>query len=95
MTFPPSFAKNWKTNAVGLISVAFSALQASAYHGDYVAAIKDRGVQMSLMLAVLGFVSKDFNVSGGTVGQPSTPQALKDSNTAPAKAPNAPEKPAA
>lgn len=42
--------------------------------------------------AALGITSKQFNVTGGTSGQPSTAQALKDSNQAPAKAPDAPAK---
>ena len=35
-------------------------------------------------LAAFGIVAKQYNVTGGTVGQPSTPQAISDSNHAPA-----------
>jgi hypothetical protein len=93
ITFPPAFAKNWKTNLVGIASVVVGVVQASAYKGDFAAAFKDKGVQMSIVVAVLGFVSKDWNTTGGSVGQPSTPQALADANQAPAKGANAPEKP--
>lgn len=80
---PAGLLKSWKTTLTGAASLTLGIISASSYHGDWVAALHDRGIQLAIAIAVLGFVSKDGNVTGGTSGQPSTPQALADANVHP------------
>jgi len=77
--------KNWMTTVAGIVSAG----------GSFVLF----GQQMNMMfphwlvvlalfmnvggLAAFGIVSKQFNVTGGEVGQPSTPEALAVANQAP------------
>jgi hypothetical protein len=90
INFPPSFAKSWKTSLLGILSLFVSAWQ--GFHDPtMLAAIQDPKVQMAVLVGVIGLVAKDGNVTGGTSGQPSTPQALADANQAAAKGANAPE----
>lgn len=91
LTFPPAFLKSWKSTLVGLVAAVWAVISGIEIH-DWNAAIHDHGIQTKVMLAVLGFIVKDGNVTGGTVGQPSTPEALADAKVAPGKPPNAPEK---
>lgn len=92
INFPPAFAKNWKTTLTGVAGFFIAAMQ--TYNAPtFSAAAHDPRVQMAVIVGILGLIAKDHNVTGGDTGQPSTPQALKDANAAPAKAPNAPEKP--
>ncbi len=90
MTFPPSFAKSWKSTLVGLVAAIWAVVSGLEIH-DWSAALHDHGIQTKLMLAVLGFIVKDGNVTGGTSGQPSTPKALIEANVAPSEV--APPKP--
>jgi hypothetical protein len=69
-----SVPMNWKPILIGVASVVLGVIQASSFHGDWLAAIKDRGVQTAIILGLLGLVTKQSNVTGGTVGQ--TPEAV-------------------
>jgi hypothetical protein len=89
INFPPAFAKSWKTTALGLVSAALGFWQAYMIH-SWAAIFHDPTTLALFALALLGAVSKDHNVTGGTSGQPSTPAALADANQAPAKGVNAP-----
>jgi hypothetical protein len=91
INFPPSFAKSWKSTLVGLAGTILGVVQGFQAH-SFRDLLHNQVFQLALMTAVLGYVSKDANVTGGTSGQPSTPQALKDAHQAPAKAPDAPSK---
>lgn len=73
---------SWKSSLVGIIAVVLGVIQAASHNGDWLAAVKDHSVQLAIAVAVLGFVSKDSNVTGGSVGQPSTPTALDAANQA-------------
>jgi|HubBroStandDraft_2_1064218.scaffolds.fasta_scaffold478531_1 hypothetical protein len=90
INFPPSFAKSWKSTLVGLVAAIWAVVSGLEIH-DWSAAVHDHGIQTKVMLAVLGFIVKDGNVTGGTVGQPSTPQALAEANQEPAKGADAPK----
>jgi hypothetical protein len=93
INFPPSFAKSWMTSTVGLLSAIYPVVQGfKAFQGgNWTALFHDPLVYIAVLGAVQGFVSKDAQVTGGTSGQPSTPAALKDSNTAPATGAAAPK----
>jgi hypothetical protein len=94
INFPPSFAKSWMTSLVGLLSAIYPVAQGfKAFQtGDWKTLLHDPLFYIAMLGTAQGFVSKDAQVTGGTSGQPSTPQALKDANQAPAKAPDAPAK---
>jgi hypothetical protein len=81
INLPPAM-NSWKSTLIGVVSAVIGVIQASSDH-DWLVAIKDHNVQLMMVVAVLGFVSKDANVTGGTTGQPSTPKALHDANQAP------------
>lgn len=72
--------KNWAPMLIGVISTVMGVIQASTYGADWISALKDQKVEFAIILAILGFVSKQVNVTGGSVGQPSTQSALTDSN---------------
>jgi NAD/NADP transhydrogenase alpha subunit len=72
---------NWKTSVAGVVALLLSALQA-AHEPSLTAAIHDPVLQMSIVMGVLGLLAKDFNVTGGNVGQPSTKAALEQANQA-------------
>ena len=93
MKFPPSFAKSWKTTAVGIASAVLAAVQGfKAFQtGDWHALGHDPLVYVAVLGALQGLASKDANVTGGTSGQPSTPAALADANQAPATGAAAPK----
>lgn len=90
MTVNLVLPKNWQPKLLGLVAALFSAYQALDYMGDWQSAIHDHGVQTALLLALYGFLVKQSNVTGGSVGQPSTAAALIASNSAPATGMNAP-----
>jgi len=76
---------SWKTFVVGVASMLLAVIQ--GFHEPSIsAAIHDPAFQMAVLLGFLGFLAKDFNVTGGTVGQPSTPQALEAASQAPSTA---------
>lgn len=58
----------------------------TTYHEPILQAVKDPAVQTFLVMGILGLLAKDFNVTGGTAGQPSSPQALMDANQHPSVA---------
>lgn len=89
INFPGNIA-SWKSTFIGLASAVIAVVQASSYRGDWVAAIHDRSVQMAIVVAALGWVAKDSNVTGGSKGQPSTPEAVVAANQAPSST-NPPE----
>lgn len=80
---------SWKSTVVGLAGVLLAVFSASQ-DPSIQAMVLDPKVQIALLLGVLGLVTKDSNVTGGTVGQPSTPEAIQASNVAPS-ASNPPE----
>ena len=83
ITVPDLIPVSWKSTLIGIVGLVLGILQASSHNGDWVAALHDRSVQLAIAVAILGFVSKDSNVTGGTSGQPSTAQALADANQHP------------
>ena len=95
ITFPPTFAKSWKTTTMGFLAAIYPVAQGfKAFQtGDWKTLSHDPIFWGAMIVAVQGWVGKDGNVTGGSVGQPSTPQALADANQAAAKGVNAPEKP--
>ena len=84
INFPPSFAKSWKSTLVGLIAVIFGVVQ-GFQSTDWHTLIADHSFQTKVLVALLGFIVKDGNVTGGTVGQPSSLEALTDANQAPSR----------
>lgn len=88
---------NWKPILVGLVAIATAAWQTLSYPSPQ-AALSDpllfQKLLPALLVAALGFVAKQHNVTGGQVGQPSSPQALFDANQHPS-AVNVPVGPAA
>lgn len=83
ISVPDIFPASWKSTLVGVGSAVIAVIQASSYHGDWLAAIHDRSVQMAIVVAILGWVTKDSQVTGGRIGQPSTPDAVEAANQAP------------
>lgn len=81
--------KSWRTGAAAFILVVVGIIQ-GAHQPSLKAALEDPSVQLSIISAAGLALAKDYNVTGGTVGQPSTPQALADANQAPAVGPAAP-----
>ena len=88
-----NITKSWKTTAIGIASIAYGSYQAYMGHAGFTGAIHDPTVVGSFILGLLGLFSKDHNVTGGSVGQPSTPVALAAANQAPASGVNAPQTP--
>jgi len=77
--------KSWKTTATSAISAvsAFVLFASQAHMVVFPGWITSLAVfTMAGGLASFGVVAKDKNVTGGDVGQPSTPQALTDANQA-------------
>jgi hypothetical protein len=77
---------NWKTSLMGLISAAAAfVLYAQSSHmvnfPTWATALA--GFVQIGGLAGLGLTAKDFNTTGGTVGQPSTLEALTAANQQP------------
>ncbi len=74
INFPPSFAKSWKTTAVGLASAIYPVVRSfkAFQDGDWSKLFHDPLFYGAILVAVQGFVAKDANVTGGTRGQPST-----------------------
>jgi hypothetical protein len=64
--------KSWKTTVVGLLSLTLGVVQASG-DGSFAAAAHDFKVQIAFIGALIGFLSKDASVTGGTI--PATPEA--------------------
>lgn len=73
---------SWKSSLVGLAGVILTVVTASQ-DSTFGAMIEDPKVQIALLIGILGFVAKDGNVTGGTVGQPSTRTALIQANQTP------------
>jgi hypothetical protein len=87
-------AKNWMPTVAGIAS-GISSLALFLYLGDFVVFPKwALGILAFIQAggaAGLGIVAKQYNVTGGEIGQPSTKQALKDANQAPATGAAAPK----
>lgn len=81
---------SWKTTLVGLISLAYGVYQASGQKSIQ-DAIRDPAVVSAFIVALMGWFAKDHAVTGGTIGQPSTHEALAVANVAPATGVNAPK----
>lgn len=79
-----NFITSWKTTLSGLIAIFIGAMQ--SYNDQTIsAAIHDPKVQLAMIMGIGLMLAKDSNVTGGTKGQPSSQQALKDANQAPAQ----------
>jgi hypothetical protein len=87
-------SKNWITTATGIVSAVASLVLFLHLGGFYAFPKWVLGLLAFIQAggaAGLGISAKQYNVTGGTVGQPSTAQALLDSNTQPATGVNKPE----
>ncbi len=82
INIPVGNIKSWKTSAAGLIALLVGAWQAQAAGMTLSQALHDPAVQLALITGIGLMLAKDTNVTGGTVGQPSSPQALRDANQA-------------
>ena len=87
ITFPPSFAKSWKTTAVGIASAIYPVAQGfkAFQDGDWNKLFHDPLFYGAVLVAIQGFVAKDANVSGGTVAQPSSAEVVEASKVVGAK----------
>lgn len=81
----PSLLVSWKTTIVGAISLIMAAFRASN-DASFAAAMHDPAFQTTVILGVLGLLAKDFNTTGGTVGQPSSAEAMLAANQSPSAA---------
>lgn len=75
---------SWKTTGLGIVSLAYATYQTYMGPGGVSGAIHDPTIVGTFILGIFGLIAKDGNVTGGTKGQPSSPQALADANQAPA-----------
>jgi hypothetical protein len=73
---------SWKTTIIGLAAAILAVVQGVQVN-NWRQMISDPTFQTKVLIAVLGFFAKDWNTTGGTVGQPSTPEALHAANQAP------------
>jgi hypothetical protein len=73
---------NWKPMLLGLLGVVQAVYQ-GLNEPTLQAAIQDPKFYSSALFAVAMFFVKGHNVTGGTVGQPSSNQALHDANQEP------------
>jgi hypothetical protein len=87
----PASGGSWKTSLSGGILAGLGVLNAYQIH-DWHSFIKDPITLGLFVAAIMGLSSKDSDLTGGSRGQSSTPQALLDSNVAPSpvKPPAAP-----
>ncbi len=74
--------KSWKTTLLGVMSL-FVAAMATYMDVTWAEAVKDPRVQQAVLVGLIGLLSKDWNVTGGDSGQPSTYKALDDANQHP------------
>jgi hypothetical protein len=84
---------SWKTSLAGVISFVVGLLQIyfNVSDGKPFKTVISNPVTLVALLSGVGLMlAKDSNVTGGTKGTPSTPQALADANQAPAVGVNAP-----
>jgi hypothetical protein len=72
---------SWKTSLAGVIALFVGAMQANN-DGAIVMALKDPKVQLAMLIGIGLMLAKDSNVTGGTKGTPSTPEALAAANQA-------------
>lgn len=75
----PSSLTSWKTSLSGIVLGALGFFQAYQIH-DWHKVMEDPTTLGLFAAAVLGLNAKDGNVTGGSVGQPSTAAALTASN---------------
>jgi hypothetical protein len=57
--------KNWKTSLFGLLGAVCIAIYPIIQSGK----IDPHALIMAIAVAVIGFLAKDFNVTGGTIRQ--------------------------
>ena len=81
MEIMKSFIASWKSTAAGIAAILIAVISASQ-DASLQAMALDPKVQIALVVGLLGLVAKDGNVTGGTTGQPSTPEALHAANQA-------------
>ena len=82
INIPTPKITSWKTTISGIASMALGVLQGTK-HTTLAQAFQDPLVQFALLVGLLGIFAKDSNVTGGTKGTPSTPEALAEANQAP------------
>jgi hypothetical protein len=82
-TFLTNLVHSWHSSLVAVASAALAWFQVHQSGETISQAIHDPVFQVLMLVAFLGSVTKDSNVTGGTSGQPSTPQALADANQHP------------
>jgi hypothetical protein len=70
--------KSWKTTLGGVLLLFTGAM--TTYQETWQVAIKDERVQTAVIVGIALMFAKDSNVHGGTVGQPSSPEAIKVSD---------------
>lgn len=80
MTIKLQLPASWKTSLGGILSLFVAAAQ-SYQDASPLAAAQDPRVQMAVLIGIIGFLAKDYNVAGGT--KPATPEAV--ARIAPAK----------
>ncbi len=94
----PKSLASWKTTLAGVLSSLVGLLQVyvGISNGLPVKSVFTNPVTLLALLTGVGLIlAKDGDVTGGSKGTPSTPQALADANQAPAVGVNAPVGPPA
>ena len=84
MTIDLKLPASWKTTLSGIVLAALGFTQVYMIH-DWRMIVKDPMTLALFVTAILGLSAKDANVTGGTVGQASTPDALHAANQEPSK----------
>lgn len=74
--------RNWKTSLLGMASAVLAVIQISGAHSIQ-AAVLDGKTQIAMLIAVLGFVSKD----GSMTGTAANPRAVNQGDATPGAKP--------
>lgn len=86
INIPTPKIKNWKTTLAGVAGYVAVFIQVMSQYqiGGFTQALKNPTVWLGFLVSSGLLAAKDGNVTGGSVGQASTPEAIRDSNHAPA-----------
>ena len=76
----PNLPVNWKTSLIGLVSGVLAWTVMYLQSGNV---LDWKAWAIGAVLTIQGLVQKDFNVSGGTVPQPSSAEVKAEITTAP------------